>query len=106
MKPGEIVAGRYRLDALLGAGGMGEVWRATHETTGREFAVKFMHAHAATSASARQRFAREARISATINHPSVIDVFDAGQHDEGPLFLVMELLDGISLADAFHLSPP
>ncbi len=93
-------------DARLGIGGMGEVWKATHEATSREFALKFMHAHAATSASARQRFAREARVSAKINHPNVIDIFDAGEHDEGTLFLAMELLDGISLADALHLAPP
>jgi serine/threonine-protein kinase len=106
MRPGEIVAGKYRLDARLGIGGMGEVWRATHTGTGREFAVKFMHAHHATSATARERFAREARASAAINHPSVIDVFDVGEHDDGALYLVMELLDGISLAEAFRATSP
>src|SRR5277367_4020949 len=97
MKPGEIVAGKYRLDARLGIGGMGEVWRATHTGTGREFGLKFMHAHIAASASARERFAREARASAAVNHPSVIDVFDVGEHGEGALYLAMELLDGITL---------
>jgi serine/threonine protein kinase len=106
MKPGEIVAGKYRLDARLGIGGMGEVWRATHTGTGREFAVKFMHPHTATSATARERFAREARASATVNHPSVIDVFDIGEHDEGALYLAMELLDGVPLADAFGAANP
>ena len=106
MKSGEVVADRYRLDARLGVGGMGEVWKATHSSTGREFAIKFMHAHASSSASARQRFAREARVSAKINHPNVIDIFDAGEHDDGMLYLTMELLDGVSLADAFHVSPP
>jgi serine/threonine-protein kinase len=106
MKAGEVVAGRYRLDAKLGIGGMGEVWRATHVATAREFAVKLLHGHASTSAGARRRFTREAKISAQINHPNVIDVFDAGEHDDGTLFLAMELLDGISLADALHLAPP
>jgi serine/threonine-protein kinase len=104
MKAGEVVAGMYRLDARLGIGGMGEVWRATHVATAREFAVKLLHG--SSSAGARRRFAREARISAQINHPNVIDVLDAGEHDEQTLFLAMELLDGISLADAFHLAPP
>jgi serine/threonine-protein kinase len=104
MKAGEVVAGKYRLDARLGIGGMGEVWKATG-ASGRELAVKLLHAEVAASPSARQRFAREARISAQINHPNVIDIFDAGEHQDGTLFLAMELLDGISLADAFHLSP-
>ena len=106
MRSGELVAGKYRLDARLGIGGMGEVWRATHIGTGRGYAIKFMHAHVAASATARERFSREARASAAVNHPAVIDVFDVGEHDEGALYLAMELLDGIPLADAFHASPP
>jgi serine/threonine-protein kinase len=106
MKAGQLVAGRYQLDARLGIGGMGEVWKATHTGTGREFALKFMHAHAAASASSRQRFTREARVSAKINHPNVIDIFDVGEVDDGILFLAMELLEGVSLADAFHADEP
>jgi eukaryotic-like serine/threonine-protein kinase len=106
MKAGQTIADRYRLEVRLGIGGMGEVWKATHAGTGREFAVKFMHAHAATSPPARARFLRESRVSAKINHPNVIDIFDAGELDDGALYLVMELLDGISLGDAFHAAPP
>jgi serine/threonine-protein kinase len=106
MKAGETIADRYRLEARLGVGGMGEVWRATHTGTGRDFAVKFMHAHAAASASARARFLKEARVSAKINHPNVIDIFDAGEMEDGTLYLAMELLDGITLGDAFHVAPP
>ena len=51
MKAGQVVAGKYRLDARLGIGGMGEVWKATHSGTEREFALKFMHPHVATSAT-------------------------------------------------------
>ena len=104
MKSGEVIQGKYRLDKRLGIGGMGEVWRATHTGTGREFAVKFMHAHVAASAVARDRFAREARASAQINHPSIIDIFDVGEHDES-LFLVMELLSGMLLVDALAGDP-
>ncbi len=106
MKAGQIVAGRYRLEQRLGIGGMGEVWSAGHTGTGRDFAIKFMHAHAAQSENARQRFAREARASAKINHPNIIDVFDVGEMDDGVLYLVMELLDGVSLGDAFYATPP
>jgi serine/threonine-protein kinase len=106
MKSGEVIQGKYRLDKRLGVGGMGEVWRATHTGTGREFAVKFMHPHVAVSAVARDRFAREARASAQINHPSIVDVLDVGEHDEGALYLVMELLDGMLLVDALDGDPP
>ena len=106
MKSGEVLAWRYRLDARLGVGGMGEVWRATHTGTGREFAVKIMHAHTATSESARQRFSHEAQASARIKHPAIIDVFDVGELEDGSLYLAMELLDGVLLADALHAQPP
>lgn len=106
MKSGEFIAGKYVLKNRLGVGGMGEVWSAEHTGTGRDFAIKFMHAHVATNEAARQRFAREARASARINHPNIIDVFDVGELDGGVLYLVMELLDGLSLADAFFVEPP
>ena len=106
MKAGQVIAGRYRIESRLGVGGMGEVWRAIHTGTGRDFAIKFMHAHAAASENARQRFSREARASAKINHPNIIDVFDVGEMDDGVLYLVMELLDGVALGDAFHADPP
>jgi serine/threonine-protein kinase len=106
MKSGEVVAGKYRLDARLGVGGMGEVWRAVETASGVALALKFMHRHAAASKTARQRFAREARVSARINHPSVIDIFDVGEVDDGVLYLAMELLQGVSLADAIHAEEP
>jgi serine/threonine protein kinase len=106
MRAGEVLAEKYRLEKRLGLGGMGEVWSVTHTGTGREFAVKLMHAHSATSPSARQRFTREARVSAKINHPCVIDVLDVGETDDGCLYLVMELLDGLTLSEAFHGAPP
>ncbi|HEX7603236.1 MAG TPA: serine/threonine-protein kinase, partial [Polyangiaceae bacterium] len=105
MKSGEIVANKYLLKALLGAGGMGEVWSAIHTSTDRDFAIKFMHAHVA-SPEMTARFAREAKASARINHPNIIDVFDVGQTEDGHLYLVMEMLDGVPLADAFYASPP
>src|SRR4051794_13705602 len=94
MKPGDVLAEKYRLEKRLGLGGMGEVWKATHLATRREFAVKLMHIHVASSSTARQRFTREARVSAKISHASVIDVFDVGETEDGSLYLVMELLEG------------
>jgi len=105
MKSGEIVAEKYRLNARLGIGGMGQVWSVTHTQTDREFAIKVMHPHIAESQEARTRFTREAKASARINHPNVIDIFDVGEMSGGSLFLVMELLDGLPLADAFFAQP-
>ncbi len=91
----EIVAGRYRLDALLGAGGAGRVFRATDETTGRTVAVKMYFAAGARGSAAYERFVRETRIAASLRHPALVEVLDASL-DHG--FLVMEYLAGGSLA--------
>jgi serine/threonine-protein kinase len=85
---------------------MGEVWLTQHMATDREFAIKFMHATQTTSSTARERFSREARASARINHPNIVDVYDVGELEDGALYLVMEVLDGIPLDDAFYLTPP
>ena len=107
MKAGDLVASKYRLIARLGQGGMGAVWSAANVQTGKEFAIKFLHPLVASSSEdARQRFMQEARASARMNHPNIIDIFDVGETDDGALFLVMELLDGISLQDAMRSDPP
>lgn len=105
MRVGDVVAGKYRLRRVLGTGGMGEVWSAVHAATDREFAIKFLHARVA-SPEGRARFSREAKASARINHPNIIDVFDVGEMDDGSLYLVMELLDGMPLSDALYAVPP
>lgn len=106
MRAGDVVAGKYRLEARLGIGGMGDVWRAVHTGTERPYAIKLMHPSSADTRTARARFMREARASAKINHPNIIDVLDVGEVEDGALFMAMEVLDGISLADAFHAAPP
>src|SRR5262249_48640070 len=75
-----------------------------HTGTGREFAIKMMHPTA--SPTSRERFSREARASSKINHPSVIDVFDVGETDDGSLYMAMELLDGLTLDDVLHAGAP
>ncbi|MBL8743261.1 MAG: serine/threonine protein kinase, partial [Myxococcales bacterium] len=107
MKAGALVASKYRLIARLGQGGMGAVWSAANVQTGKEFAIKFLHPLVASSSEdARQRFLQEARASARMNHPNIIDIFDVGETEDGSLFLVMELLDGLSLQDAMRADPP
>lgn len=91
-----LVAGRYRATELLGRGGMGEVWRAADELLGRPVALKLLLT-AGDDPTAAERFRREARTAARLNHPHVVAVYDAGTHD-GRGFLVMELVDGHSLS--------
>jgi len=87
-------------------GGMGTVWSAEHTQTGRSFALKIMHPTVATSDDSRERFLKEAKASARINHPNVIDVLDVGELPDGGLFMAMELLEGLALSDALRLDPP
>lgn len=90
---GDTVAGKYRLDNLLGTGGMGAVWRATHVDLGKQVALKLLLPAYAQDAEYRVRFEREARVAAKLRHDNVVGISDFGQH-EGNLFLVMDLLRG------------
>jgi serine/threonine-protein kinase len=106
MQAGQTIAGKYRLNRLLGTGGMASVWSATNVFTEREFAVKFMLPQVARTPEAARRFLLEAKVSARINHPNIIEVIDVGQAEDGSLFLVMELLTGVSLDVATRRQTP
>ncbi len=93
---GKILAGKYKLVRLLGAGGMGNVWKAEHLSLGVPVAVKTMHAHVAMQSEYVRRFRREAHAASLLNHPNAVRVLDFGE-DAGVLFLVMEYLEGRSL---------
>ncbi len=94
-RAGTIVAGRYRLERELGAGGMGEVYVAIQEPLGRQVALKLMRA--GLTGAAAQRFEREAKSLAATTHPNIVTLFDYGRTDDGELFMVMELLPGMTL---------
>jgi serine/threonine protein kinase len=94
----EIVAGRYRLGAVLGRGGMSEVRHGWDLKLERDVAVKLLHPGLAQHPDARRRFEFEARTAAVINHPNVVRVLDVAEHDGQPL-IVLEYVVGRSLAD-------
>ena len=106
MESGKVVAGKYRLNQLLGSGGMAEVWSATNTFTERQLAIKFMNREVGKSPEAAARFLKEAKVSARINHANIIEIHDVGQTDEGQLFLVMELLTGFPLEVALRRQNP
>jgi serine/threonine protein kinase len=94
--PGALLAARYRIVAMLGRGGMGEVYRAEDLTLGQQVALKFLPEAVATNANAVGRFRNEVRIARQVSHPNVCRVYDLGEV-EGQLFLSMEYVDGEDL---------
>jgi serine/threonine protein kinase len=95
---GCTVAGRYVVEEKLGEGGMGSVYRGRHQVIERQVAIKFLHRQLTTDARQRKRFLGEARAANQINHEHIIDITDFGETDDGLVYLVMEYLDGRSLA--------
>src|SRR6059036_1610124 len=90
--------GPYEIQAPLGAGGMGEVYRALDTRLDRTVAIKILPAHLSQSPEAKQRFDREARAISSLNHPNICTLHDVG-HQNGTDYLVMECLEGETLAD-------
>ncbi|GAC1434081.1 MAG: hypothetical protein NVSMB68_06650 [Thermoanaerobaculia bacterium] len=90
--------GPYEISAPIGAGGMGEVYRARDTRLDRSVAIKVLPAEFAADAQLRLRFEREAKTISSLNDPHICTLYDIGRED-GRDFLVMELLDGESLAD-------
>ena len=90
--------GAYEIVALVGAGGMGEVYRARDTRLDRTVAIKVLPTLLADDPQLRERFMREARAISSLSHPNICTLFDVGHH-EGTDFLVMEYLDGETLAE-------
>ena len=97
LQPGMLIGGKYKLKHLLGEGGMGSVFAAENTLSGKQVAIKCMHRRIAQTPEASQRFLREARASALIRHPNVVDVYDVLAEND-TFYLVMELLEGESLS--------
>jgi serine/threonine-protein kinase len=98
-KPGDTFGGKYRLECILGSGGMGVVFGATHLITHKRVAIKWLAGEpgAGSFSDTTQRFVREARLAGEFHHPNVVQVYDLGECD-GSFYMVMEWLEGESLA--------
>src|SRR5262245_5083599 len=96
--------GAYRIDAPLGSGGMGEVYRARDTRLDRDVAVKVLPAHRAEAPEALARFEREAKAVAALSHPGILAIHDFGR-ESGTSFAVMELLEGETLRDRLRDGP-
>ena len=99
---GDVLDGKYELGPVLGVGGMGVVYEAEHAITHKRVAVKVLHRRFAESEGHARRFVREARAATAIGHPAIVDVLDVGRDADGRLYLVLELLEGESLAAAIE----
>lgn len=100
-----VVAGRYRIERLLGEGGMSRVYEATDLRLGRTVAIKVVRDELRGDAEFAQRFTREARTAASLSHPNIVNIFDAGQ-DGDLTFIVMELVDGRPLREYIDSDAP
>lgn len=106
---GTVVDGRYRIEGLLGEGGMGVVYDVTHQALNKRLALKVLRGEMATDEVVVQRFVQEAQSASAIGHPNIVDISDFGTMADGSAFFVMEYLEGESLADRMSrepLSPP
>jgi hypothetical protein len=102
---GVTVDGKYRVDAMIGRGGMGAVYRARDIRLDRDVAIKVVRGELVSSSEARERFKREAQLAARLQHPSIVTVFDYGTLPDGSAYLVMEYVRGEDLRARLTRSP-
>src|SRR2546425_3346317 len=100
MAPGKQL-GHYEIRSLLAAGGMGEVYLAQDTRLDRKVALKVLPADVASHSNRMERFVREAKSAAVLNHPYIAEVFEIGEHD-GTHFIAMEFIDGVTLGEKIH----
>src|SRR5437879_5483542 len=96
--------GPYEIVAPLGAGGMGEVYRARDTRLGREIALKVLPDDVSADPARRQRFEQEARAASALNHPNILSIYDVGS-ENGLVYMVSELVEGESLRDIITRGP-
>ncbi len=102
---GTVLGGKYRILHRIGSGGIGAVYSAEHVSLGHRIAVKLLRGAAAADASETARLRREAQVQVSIEHPNIIRTLDLDQTPDGSIYVVMELLHGISLAERLREGP-
>jgi serine/threonine-protein kinase len=103
---GQVLDGRYKIESVLGQGGMGMVFRATQTSVQRPVAVKTLNPSLAAAPQFFERFRREAEVASRLRHPNIITIFDFGRAPDGTCYFVMELLEGESLKEVVKRSGP
>jgi serine/threonine protein kinase len=103
---GQLLEGKYRIEAFISAGGMGSVYRATHVMLDKTVAIKLIRRELVTTADAAARFQREARAASNLAHPNIAAVFDFGQTADGTLYIAMEYVEGPSLKEVIRDDGP
>ncbi|CAM4525608.1 MULTISPECIES: serine/threonine-protein kinase [Myxococcus] len=103
---GQVLDGRYKIESVLGQGGMGMVFRATQTSVQRPVAVKTLNPSLAAAPQFFERFRREAELASRLRHPNVITIFDFGRSPDGTCYYVMELLEGESLKETVKRQGP
>lgn len=103
LKKGDSIS-HYRIDSKIGAGGMGEVYRAYDSRLDREVAIKLLPSNFASDEDRLRRFEQEAKATSALNHPNILTVYDVGKHNGSP-FIAAEFLDGIELRDRLEEGP-
>ncbi len=99
---GATLKSKWRLESLVGVGGMAAVYSATHLNNGKKVAIKMLHAELSIDPEVRDRFLKEGRAANKVEHPGAVEVSDDDTTEDGAVFLVMELLDGETLAHRFE----
>src|SRR6185369_5805709 len=103
---GKLVEGRYEVESVLGEGGMGSVYAVRHRALDKRFAMKVMRADLAKQGELAARFIQEARATAAIGHPNIVQITDFGELPSGAPYFVMELLDGTPLSKLIRKGGP
>ena len=99
LQRGAVLSGKYRIDSVLGEGGMAVVYAVTHLRNTARLAIKVLHADSVQKGHVRARFVREGKVANSVNHPGAVQMIDDGVTEDGSPYLVMEQLNGICIAD-------
>ena len=104
-EPGDLLDERHRIEDRLAAGGLAIVYRATDTVVGRPVIVKVMCASARQNQRLKERFEREMKALARIDHPGVVGILDVGELDDGSPFLIIQFIDGVSMREGLQQGP-